>query len=535
MLIGVDFDNTIVSYDALIHRLAAERGLIPPGLPANKTAVRDHLRSTRREHTWTAMQGEIYGTRLAEAEAFPGVLDFFACCRERGVRVAIVSHKTRHPYAGEQHDLHAAARAWLRAHGLLGEHVYLEVTKADKLRRIAQLGCTHFIDDLPELLTEPGFPTSTHRILFDPHHVHASVPGGTVVRRWQDMARAVDGCDQLLEPVCSLLSVAADEVRRPAQLLTGGANNRAYRCDLRTGGSVLVKEYFQHAGDHRDRFASERAFYRHAAAVAGDRVPTPLGWDTKRRVGVFDFIAGSRPVEATPALIAEALDFVRRLNQDRSGPAARAIGPASEACFSLADHVTIVAARVQRLCGDVQHDGRGTEAAAFAETELRPKWESVLATVRACGGRAAGLLSEPLPPASRCLSPSDFGFHNAIVASDGALRFFDFEYAGWDDPAKLACDFFCQPEVPVPFSAWRGFVGELARALRLQDERLFAEHCELLLPVYRIKWCCILMNEFTRVGRERREYALGRDEAEARRARQLARATQHLSNLPAAA
>src|SRR5262245_43078397 len=45
MLIGVDFDNTIVSYDALFHRIATERDLIPADLPVNKTAVRDHLRA----------------------------------------------------------------------------------------------------------------------------------------------------------------------------------------------------------------------------------------------------------------------------------------------------------------------------------------------------------------------------------------------------------------------------------------------------------------------------------------------------------
>jgi hypothetical protein len=36
--------------------------------------------------------------------------------------------------------------------------VFLEPTKADKLTRIATLGCTHFIDDLPEFLSDPGFP-----------------------------------------------------------------------------------------------------------------------------------------------------------------------------------------------------------------------------------------------------------------------------------------------------------------------------------------------------------------------------------------
>jgi len=42
--IGIDFDNTIVSYDTLFHRVALERGLIPISVPANKISVREYLR-----------------------------------------------------------------------------------------------------------------------------------------------------------------------------------------------------------------------------------------------------------------------------------------------------------------------------------------------------------------------------------------------------------------------------------------------------------------------------------------------------------
>ena len=43
MIIGVDFDNTIISYDSVFHKLASESGLIPSTVSKNKTAVRDFL------------------------------------------------------------------------------------------------------------------------------------------------------------------------------------------------------------------------------------------------------------------------------------------------------------------------------------------------------------------------------------------------------------------------------------------------------------------------------------------------------------
>jgi hypothetical protein len=190
MLIGVDFDNTIVSYDALFHRLALEEELVSDDVPATKELVRDHLRATGREDDWTRLQGIAYGPRLAGAAAFPGAVEFFAAAREAGIRTAIVSHKTRHPYRGERHDLHAAARAWIEAAGLEAGEVHLELTKDAKLERIGRIGATHFVDDLPEFLAEPAFPEGVERILFDPNGSEAAASSGFPrASSWAELTR----------------------------------------------------------------------------------------------------------------------------------------------------------------------------------------------------------------------------------------------------------------------------------------------------------------------------------------------------------
>lgn len=195
MLIGVDFDNTIVCYDRLFHRLAAERGWIPGNLDADKSSVRDYLRREDREEDWTLLQGIAYGSRIDEATSFPGVETFFSQCHIRQVPVCIISHKTRHPYRGPDFDLHQAARGWLTSHRFLGEtaialpeeRVFLEETKQAKLARIAAAGCTHFIDDLPEFLLEEDFPTGVCRILFDPADKYAKCADLHRFTSWQSL------------------------------------------------------------------------------------------------------------------------------------------------------------------------------------------------------------------------------------------------------------------------------------------------------------------------------------------------------------
>lgn len=176
MLLGVDFDNTIVCYDQVFHGVAVRKGLVPSETPVVKNAVRDFLRKADREDAWTELQGFVYGACMEEAQPFSGALEFFARCRERGIPAFIISHKTRYPFLGPKYDLHEAARAWLVHRGLDGDHVFLELTKEAKLQRIAATGCTHFIDDLPEFLAEPSFPSSVERILFDPNNHHNGEP-----------------------------------------------------------------------------------------------------------------------------------------------------------------------------------------------------------------------------------------------------------------------------------------------------------------------------------------------------------------------
>ena len=193
MKIGIDFDNTIVCYDRLFHVLAHEQALISPETPISKGAVRDSLRAAGHEESWIALQGEVYGARITEARPFDAVQDFFRLCRNSNAGTAIVSHKTKHPFRGPQYDLHAAARNWLEFHGFTSppplvpsSSVFLELTKQDKLQRIAELQCDFFIDDLPEFLQDPNFPAETTPVLFDPGQLYADSTLLTF-HHWQDL------------------------------------------------------------------------------------------------------------------------------------------------------------------------------------------------------------------------------------------------------------------------------------------------------------------------------------------------------------
>jgi hypothetical protein len=198
--VGLDFDNTLACYDALFRRLALERGLLPEGVAPSKRAVREALRARGLEDAWTELQGVAYAERLLEAPPFAGVAEFLAALRRAGASVCVISHKTRYPVRGPRLDLHAAALRWLAHAGLLDPErtglspaeVWFEPSAEAKRARIAERGCTHFVDDLPEFLLAPDFPPGVARIHFAPQ----GGPGGAGLlpaRSFAEVARLVLG------------------------------------------------------------------------------------------------------------------------------------------------------------------------------------------------------------------------------------------------------------------------------------------------------------------------------------------------------
>jgi hypothetical protein len=331
--------------------------------------------------------------------------------------------------------------------------------------------------------------------------------------------------------------------------LAGGGNNRLFKVELE-GAALVIKRYFRHPSDPRNRLDSEYRFSEYLWRRGERSLPEPLARDDESGVGFYRFIEGS-PLE--PGLVAEremyqALAFLDRANQWRRDAEAFVLPDASEACFTLQQHLDLVEKRVQRLLQLPAANAAKTvdrtdptdpsdktntntcaataAAATLVQGRLLPAWKSVR---RECLKRAAATdhpLEEPLSAADRILSPSDFGFHNALQTA-GGLVFHDFEYAGWDDPAKTVCDFFCQVAVPAPLRYWEKISTGCAQLTGAPEKTL--QRMQLLLPAYRIKWVCIALNGFLSVDGARRRFA--NQDAESHLAGQLILAEKLLSAL----
>ncbi len=196
-VIGIDFDNTLVSYDDIICSIAVQQGLIAPGTGKSKKDVRDRIRQLPQgDIEWQKLQTIVYGTRMAEASLIDGVSEFFDSCKRYHIRIYVISHKTEYVKLGEASiNLRTAALAWMKKNkffvpeglGLSYQDVYFEWTRGEKIERIKTLKCTHFIDDLEELFLENSFPGDVEKILYAPHMRELPLPGIRLISSWREM------------------------------------------------------------------------------------------------------------------------------------------------------------------------------------------------------------------------------------------------------------------------------------------------------------------------------------------------------------
>ncbi|MBU1932064.1 hypothetical protein KJ965_05210 [Patescibacteria group bacterium] len=199
MIIGIDFDNTIVSYDEIFYEEALSRGLIRSGTEKRKMVVRDNIRKLPDgDIEWQKLQAVAYGQRMKEARIISGVREFLRTCAINNIMFYIISHKTEFAnYAETKINLRSEAIGWLKNKGFFKSNefdfslnnLYFAFTRPEKIEYIKQLKCTHFIDDLEETFLDASFPVNVNKILFNKSCKNASLKDISVFSKWEHITK----------------------------------------------------------------------------------------------------------------------------------------------------------------------------------------------------------------------------------------------------------------------------------------------------------------------------------------------------------
>ena len=108
-------------------------------------------------------------------------------------------------------------------------------------------------------------------------------------------------------------------------------------------------------------------------------MPQPLACDRANQWGLYEFIEGHalQSDEITPRHMAQVMEFFQQLNAHKDDAAAGALPIASDACFSIAQHIARVERRMNRLHTLDRSTPASMEAGDLAQSEILPRWRNV--------------------------------------------------------------------------------------------------------------------------------------------------------------
>ncbi|MBN2459199.1 hypothetical protein JXB28_02850 [Candidatus Woesearchaeota archaeon] len=525
-VIGVDLDNTIVSYDESMHELATSLGLIGSQTPKDKTAIRNSIRQKPNgENEWQKLQALVYGKEMGKAKLVEGVADFFLLCKKHDIPVYIISHKTEFSNykpglsasAKEKKlvkvNLRKAALNWLEQNcfferfGISPGQVFFCSDRQEKIARIKELGCTYFIDDLEEVFTEPGFPKGTVKMMFASGIVSGKIASDVLsFSSWSNIADYFFGTERIIEACSRLLG----EKVLSLEQIGGGRNSRVFK--LSTKNKIyLAKQYFKHPKEQRNRLEVEYKASEFLHKNQINCIPKPIAKDEKHNIAIYEFVKGKPVAEVTSKDMDCVFEFMSELKKLAAIPSSKYLPVAADACFSFQSIVDIIERRLKRLEAAAASNNSNSalifeELNDFLESSFKPNYAKVLEWARKQAAKSKLGFSEEIKPELRTISPSDFGFHNTIRKKNGKLVFVDLEYFGTDSPMKLVSDFLLHDAMKLTGKQKHEFY-EKSIALFKEDRQL-KQRVSIAYPLFGLVWCLIFLNEFLGVDLQRREFAM---------------------------
>jgi len=319
----------------------------------------------------------------------------------------------------------------------------------------------------------------------------------------------IETSDKVISDVCRIAENLLDIPIISAQRIGGSGNNRVYSLQGDHSNRYVAKFYFSHSSDKRDRlqveFTSLSFLWRQGVAD----IPRPIAISREKSCAIYEFIEGKKIVSENikDGDIQCAVNFLGRLKNLNSIAYSQNLLPASDACFSIKAIISNIEGRLSRFTPLKEEGQEYTELKSFLRDDFKPFLTILTQWVwQRCKVQDISFDAE-IPREETTLSPSDFGFHNAIRANDGRIVFLDFEYFGWDDPAKTIADFLFHPAMMLSEAMKNVFVqGILAM---FKENNGLVNRVELVYPLFGLKWCMIFLNEFIPNDFTRRAYASG--------------------------
>ena len=264
--------------------------------------------------------------------------------------------------------------------------------------------------------------------------------------------------------------------------MSGRANSRIYCVLSDAQKKFAFKVYPRKDLDKRNRLATEAQALELLQSNGINNVPKLIAVSPENNCVLLQWIEGTHIQLVKESHILSAVDFIREINRMKFDKTQ--MPEASEACFSGAEIIRQINGRLERLAPIQNHCLQ-----KFVEDKFIPFFREVSdAYVKKSN------VHLPLNKNLHILSPSDFGFHNALLTEDERIFFIDFEYFGRDDASKLICDVLLHAGMQLSNLMKNLWLQATLKVFKFDTHLL--NRIEIQYPLFSLKWSLLVLNEF---------------------------------------
>ena len=490
--IGIDLDNTIISYDKAFQIGAKLNSLVEKDCKLNKKAIRDLIRKRKNgEIEWQKLQGYVYGEGINEAVLFPGVFRFLWLCRERKFDVEVVSHKTEYGHFDHKKtSIRDAATKFLINQGLIQnknpliKKITYKNSQSEKIDYIKNNNFDWFIDDLEEIIFCEGLKNQK-KILFSNEKPSIENSKKLKTKSWEEISQKLLN-SWTLKDVKNICNFINNQEIKSIKKLQGRGNSAIYKLHLSSGNKAALKMYPEIS--YHNRLKSEFEGTKIFQELDIKNVQKPIAFNQSLGVALYEWIEGEKVIKYGVEELNSALSFLRVLNDKSKAESFKNFPFAADSCIKGQDIEIQIKRRLLQLEGPSK---KHSELNQFLNDDFIPLFNEITSWSKISWSSNESY-KKPLKKNELILNPSDFGFHNAIRSQNHELIFHDFEYFGWDDPVKLISDF--------SHHAAMSLSSKLEKLWFIGASGIYGKHLldrlKVSWPLYGLNWCLIILNEF---------------------------------------
>ncbi len=504
MIIGIDFDNTLINYEGLFYRAAHKKNWLDSSCQTRACIKQRLIKEDGNDLRWQYLQKEVYSRLIEEAEPFHGVLEFIRNKLDSGDKIYIVSHKTRFSNLDGKTDLIQPALKWLIKNKIIAgsssidhnqilldrNNIFFCETRSEKIDTIRNLACDVFIDDLPQVLNDPDFPEGVLKILFGNNISDNNNKTDCLILEvpsWQ----AINVISQLKkcysnEFICELYKTI-NYVPEHYKVCNEGGNHNAFI--ISSGNETLFIKVAEPEKSAQLKKEYEALHFLHERGIKN--IPETRHFSEKQGFLVQAAISGKKINSVNQVSILEVIGFIQKLDSVRD-----TFRPASQSRKKLKDYPRALELRLDRIFSGIEtmhkHHPELMMIKNLIEDKLLPLKQIVEKHYNKLLHRFKLNENYIFSEHERILNPSDFGFHNALLDNNNRIVFLDFEYFGWDDKIKMVSDFIHHPGHSLTAEQQVFFIRQLKKTGFLTPELL--NRLRTVIDLIGLEWVLIILN-----------------------------------------